>query len=269
MNQEVRIMVNYKGKKRGLENTRNEPMKNKIIKLLVIWEILIYTSNSSLDSIYAQSAMTNVSARHCTILNGKWQVIIDPTGAGDWRQVWQEKKPEKKTDFIEYSFEGGPSLNVPGDFNSHMTELKYFEGTASPVAATPFFTFHIPFAGGFFDTRCKCSDIFHGLRHTGAGSVPSCSAFAEINNDAADCEFDSPHSTLTFRPTPGTALLRASAPPRTGLAPASYRDLVVRLRHVDSFVFRASELLDAHLLLIPRCRDRDPGGPQTPYSNPL
>ena len=129
MNQEVRIMVNYKGKKRGLENTRNEPMKNKIIKLFVIWEILIYTSNSSLDSIYAQSAMTNVSARHCTNLNGKWQVIIDPTGAGDWRQVWQEKKPEKKTDFIEYSFEGGPSLNVPGDFNSQMTELKYFEGT--------------------------------------------------------------------------------------------------------------------------------------------
>jgi len=47
-----------------------------------------------------------------------------PTGAGDWRQVWQERKPEKKTDFIEYSFEGGPVLNVPGDFNSQMTELK-------------------------------------------------------------------------------------------------------------------------------------------------
>jgi beta-glucuronidase len=77
----------------------------------------------------AQNAMTNVSARHCTDLNGKWQVIIDPMGSGDWRQVWQERKPERKTDFIEYSFEGGPSFNVPGDFNTQLPELKYYEGT--------------------------------------------------------------------------------------------------------------------------------------------
>jgi hypothetical protein len=35
------------------------------------------------------------------------------------------------------------------------------------------------------------------------------------------------------------------APPRTGLAPASYRDLVARLRHDHSFVLMAPELLDA------------------------
>src|ERR1035437_5858650 len=110
MNQEVRIMVNYKGKKRDLENTRNEPMKNKVIKLLVIWEILICTSNSSLDSIYAQSAMTNVSARHCTNLNGKWQVIIDPTGAGDWRQVWQEKNLKKRPILLSIHLKEGPRL---------------------------------------------------------------------------------------------------------------------------------------------------------------
>ena len=55
-----------------------------------------------------------------------------------------------------------------------------------------------------------------------------------------------PASTLVFRPTPEASLPRALAPPRTGLAPASYRDLVARLRHVDSFVFMAPELLDAH-----------------------
>jgi beta-glucuronidase len=104
-------------------------MKSKVIESLVILGVLIYSSISGLSLIYAQSAMINVSSRHCTSLNGKWQAIIDPTGAGDWRQVWQERKPEKKTDFIEYSFEGGPVLNVPGDFNSQMTELKYFEGT--------------------------------------------------------------------------------------------------------------------------------------------
>jgi beta-glucuronidase len=104
-------------------------MKKKVIAMLLALGVLIYSSISDLNSVYAQSAMINVSARHCTNLNGKWQVIIDPASAGDWRQVWKEKKPEKKTDFFEYSFEGGPVFNVPGDFNSQMTELKYFEGT--------------------------------------------------------------------------------------------------------------------------------------------
>jgi beta-glucuronidase len=104
-------------------------MKKSIIAMLMVLGVLIYSSISGFNSIDAQSAMINVSARHCTNLNGKWQVIIDPAGAGDWRQVWKEKKPEKKTDFFEYSFEGGPVFNVPGDFNSQMTELKYFEGT--------------------------------------------------------------------------------------------------------------------------------------------
>ncbi|AOM77333.1 glycoside hydrolase family 2 protein [Pedobacter steynii] len=75
-----------------------------------------------------QTAMINSQSRHLTSLNGDWNVIIDPTGLGDWRQVWQEKKPEKKTDFVEYSFEGAPVLKVPGDFNSQMPELTYFEG---------------------------------------------------------------------------------------------------------------------------------------------
>jgi beta-glucuronidase len=43
--------------------------------------------------------------------------------------VWQEKKPQKKTDFVEYSFDGGPYLKVPGDFNSQLCELTYLEGT--------------------------------------------------------------------------------------------------------------------------------------------
>jgi len=81
------------------------------------------------SSLYAQSAMASISARKCTSLNGKWNIIIDPTDVGNWRKVWEEKKPEKKTDFVEYSFEGGPVLNVPGDFNTQMPELTYYEAT--------------------------------------------------------------------------------------------------------------------------------------------
>jgi beta-glucuronidase len=84
-----------------------------------------------LNTCYAfgQTAMINTQARNTKSLNGYWQVIIDPGGGGDWRKVWEEKKPQKKTDFIEYSFDGGPMLKVPGDFNSQRCELTYVEGT--------------------------------------------------------------------------------------------------------------------------------------------
>jgi len=81
------------------------------------------------DLLSAQTAMINHQSRHLTSLNGEWKVIIDPTDIGQWRQVWQERKPQKKTDFVEYSFEGGPELSVPGDFNSQRCELTYTEGT--------------------------------------------------------------------------------------------------------------------------------------------
>jgi len=82
-----------------------------------------------LNNVNGQTAMINFQSRNLASLNGDWNVIIDPTGIGEWRQVWLEKKPQKKTDFFEYSFEGGPVLKVPGDFNSQMRELAYFEGT--------------------------------------------------------------------------------------------------------------------------------------------
>jgi beta-glucuronidase len=78
--------------------------------------------------LFPQSAMINVQSRNLQSLNGKWAVIIDPLNVGEWRKVWEEKKPERKTDFFEYSFDGGPVLNVPGDFNSQLPELAYYEG---------------------------------------------------------------------------------------------------------------------------------------------
>jgi len=94
----------------------------KNTRLLVL--IMLFLGNY----LQAQTAMVNVESRHLSSLNGQWQVILDPTRIGEWKQVWLEKKPKSKTDFVEYSFDGGPMLKVPGDFNSQLRELTYFEG---------------------------------------------------------------------------------------------------------------------------------------------
>ena len=81
--------------------------------------------------LLAQTAMVNVPGRNTISLNGQWKAIIDinDVGIGNWSAIWKDKIPQGKTDFVEYSFEGGPVLNVPGDFNSQLTELKYYEST--------------------------------------------------------------------------------------------------------------------------------------------
>lgn len=83
---------------------------------------------SWLHNSYEQTAMINFAARDRKMLNGKWQVIIDPFGVGDGKQVWLEKMPVAKNEFSEFSFDGGTLLNVPGDFNSQLPELSYYEG---------------------------------------------------------------------------------------------------------------------------------------------
>jgi beta-glucuronidase len=96
----------------------------KELILIFLTAALVGEWNASL----AQSSMINIYGRKAVSLNGEWKVIVDPSGTGDWRQVWTEKKPKTKTDFVEYSFEGGPVFHVPGDFNTQMTELFYVEG---------------------------------------------------------------------------------------------------------------------------------------------
>ena len=104
-------------------------MKGKTGTMQRFLLFLVVFTSIHFNLLFAQSAMINVEGRKTVPLSGEWQAIIDPMGAGDWRQIWLEKKPQKKTDFFEYSFEGGPSLIVPGDFNTQIPELTYAEAT--------------------------------------------------------------------------------------------------------------------------------------------
>ncbi len=84
---------------------------------------------------YAQTLM-NVGGRHRQSLNGKWQYLMDPFDSGFYDYRYKENpngyfkaaKPTGKTDFVEYGFDPGRQLNVPGDWNSQDPKLLYYEG---------------------------------------------------------------------------------------------------------------------------------------------
>ena len=99
------------------------------IKIICLITVLFFGNLPPKNILCAQTAMTNVAARHTTSLNGMWPVMIDPTDVGEWKQVWKDPIVVKKTDFFEYSFDGAPQLSVPGDFNTQLPELTYLEGT--------------------------------------------------------------------------------------------------------------------------------------------
>lgn len=107
---------------------RKEKMHSclKVFSGLQVYAVLLFLLIADLAG--AQTAMISPWSRNRHSLNGQWKVIIDPSNTGEWLQVWLEKRPEKKTDFFEYSFENGPVLNVPGDFNSQRCDLAYYEG---------------------------------------------------------------------------------------------------------------------------------------------
>jgi beta-glucuronidase len=80
-------------------------------------------------NLTAQSFMMNpYGCKSATLLNGKWNAIIDPFSRGEAMKFHENRKPRTKTEFVEYAFANGLRLDVPGDFNSQIPELKYYEG---------------------------------------------------------------------------------------------------------------------------------------------
>lgn len=83
----------------------------------------------SYGSLFAQTSMGNIMGRKTISLNGQWQVIIDPNDNGEKIGIGKDAKPKGKNDFLEYSFDGATTLQVPGDFNSQLPELTYLEAS--------------------------------------------------------------------------------------------------------------------------------------------
>ncbi|MEX1113666.1 MAG: hypothetical protein WEB53_00340 [Akkermansiaceae bacterium] len=43
-------------------------------------------------------------------------------------RFYADRKPQTKVEFVEYAFGNSLRLDVPGDFNFQVPELKYYEG---------------------------------------------------------------------------------------------------------------------------------------------
>ena len=80
----------------------------------------------------------STAARHGISLNGPWRAIVDPYESGyyDYRYKPQadggfgaNKKPQSKSDLIEYDFDTADRLQVPGDWNTQRPDLMLYEGT--------------------------------------------------------------------------------------------------------------------------------------------
>ena len=79
----------------------------------------------------------NVLARQILSLNGDWHYIIDVQEEGyyDYRMnptrwgFFNNAKPQRPEDLIEYDFDKSPTMQIPGDWNTQDQRLFFYEGT--------------------------------------------------------------------------------------------------------------------------------------------
>lgn len=108
----------------------------------IIFLIVCFLCLNSIQS--QQKAMTNVSNRNVTSLNGYWKYIVDPYENGFYNYRYEpfenqshpgngaffnNAKRKSKADLVEYDFDEMDSLRVPGDWNTQKEKLYYYEGT--------------------------------------------------------------------------------------------------------------------------------------------
>ena len=79
----------------------------------------------------------NVQAYEHLSLNGTWNYIVDVQEEGyyDYRMnptrwgFFQNAKPQKPEDLIEYDFDKSPTMQIPSDWNTQDERLFFYEGT--------------------------------------------------------------------------------------------------------------------------------------------
>ncbi|MCL7763760.1 beta galactosidase jelly roll domain-containing protein [Polaribacter sp. Z014] len=109
----------------------------KLIKNIVLVLLTSISTLSSAQETEFSKLLQNIDSREKTSLNGMWDMIVDPLENGYYnhRLLPKEKgyfsnlQMQTPADLIEYNFETSLQLMVPGDWNTQMDKLYYYEGT--------------------------------------------------------------------------------------------------------------------------------------------
>lgn len=98
--------------------------------------ICLSTMISAQEIEYAD-LLQNIDSREKMSLNGMWDMIVDPLENGYYNHrllpkdvgYFSNQKMQSPSELIEYNFDTSLQLIVPGDWNTQMDKLYYYEGT--------------------------------------------------------------------------------------------------------------------------------------------
>jgi beta-glucuronidase len=121
--------------------------RNHFIRFILISMVFIVYSftyaqfglsqNAGRSAVLESDLIISTYARETTSLDGKWDIIIDPYKNGFYNYRYQphtegyfmNRRNEEPGDPYEYDFELSEQLHVPGDWNTQMEKLHWYEGT--------------------------------------------------------------------------------------------------------------------------------------------
>ena len=106
----------------------------KLLDSIMLVVGLLFPATLAAESL---PLIQNVNAYESMSLNGEWNYIIDVQEEGyyDYRMkptrwgFFQNAKPQRPEDLIEYDFDKTPTMQIPGDWNTQDERLFFYEGT--------------------------------------------------------------------------------------------------------------------------------------------
>ncbi len=104
---------------------------------LAIMLPLVMGAQGQQDTAGALYYIQHAQGRESISLDGQWDIIIDPLETGFYSHRWQERSDgyftnqqvEEPGDLVEYNFDRGQKISVPGDWNTQDERLYYYENT--------------------------------------------------------------------------------------------------------------------------------------------
>ena len=105
-----------------------------ILSILMLMAGMVFPQAWAAENM---SLIQNVNAYETMSLNGEWNYIVDVQEEGyyDYRMkpmqwgFFQNAKPQRPEDLIEYDFDKSPTMRIPGDWNTQDERLFFYEGT--------------------------------------------------------------------------------------------------------------------------------------------